>query len=568
MMEELTKKERRIGDLFLDLGLITEAQLKRAISLQKRDECFLGEALIKIGAISRDKLYWVLADQFNLPYISNLTRELIDPDVVKSIPEEIARGYSILPVYSTDDELSVIIHDPTNTEILDSLKQMTGKKRLKIAISNRESINSILDEFYGISRTRPVKERGMDIWSDYFEKSQLTRCMEDLSGKEFLNFILLSAELEGTPSIHLGTESNEFLVKFRIGEQLFTKFRGAPEWHAILLNRLKSLAGIQNGKTRLFVKSRFEYEVKGEKITYRLTIVKGFSGEKIILHPYKSIEEMLTLRDLGMTNSQINLVINRAQILSGMVLMATPAFDSIPRTINGLLGNLNLKNANVVTFEHTILYKNEHFLQIETRHFSEERLLNTLYEMASLDVDLLMVDLIKNTRILEEILSLAFRIPKIYGAMIQDSMTQTIETLFKVGEDPTFAFLNMNMILFQSPLSLLCPHCKQKIPSESVPPLMKDLSRTTTLYKPVGCERCNHTGYRKTVSVFEVLPVTHEVRELAFMNLPVTEKTRKIYDLVSPKLEDFVIDALEKGDLFWGDVKKFLEGHETGDRPS
>ncbi len=568
MMGELTKKERRIGDLFLDLGLITEAQLKRAIALQKREECFLGEALIKIGAISRDKLYWVLADQFNLPYISNLSRELIDPDVVKFIPEEIARGYSILPVYSTDDELSVIIHDPTNMEILDSLKQMTGKKHLKIAISNRESINSVLDEFYGISRARPAKERGMDIWSDYFEKSQLTRCMEDVSGKEFLNFILLAAELEGTPSIHLGTESNELLVKFRIGDQLLPKFRGAPEWHTILLNQLKTLAGIHDGKTRLFVKSRFEYEVKGEKITYRLTIVKGFTGEKVILHPYKSIEELLTLRDLGMTNSQINLVINRAQILSGMVLITTPASDAIPRTINGLLANLNLKNANVVTFEHTIFFKNEHFLQIETKHFSEERLLNTLYEIASLDVDLLMVDLIKNTKILEEILSLAFRIPKIYGAMIQDSMIKAIETLFRVGEDPTFAFLNTNMILFQYPLSLLCPHCKQEIPPDAIPTFAGDLSREAPLYKPVGCERCNHTGYQKTVFVFEVLPVTHEVREFAFMDLPATEKARKIYDLVSPKLEDFVVEALEKGDLFWGDVRKILEGRGKGDGTS
>ena len=104
-MGEITKKERRLGDIFLDLGLITEAQLKRAIDLQKKEACFLGEALIRIGAISKDKLYWVLADQYNLPYISNLSSEFIEPDVIKSIPEEIARGYSILPVYNTDEEI-------------------------------------------------------------------------------------------------------------------------------------------------------------------------------------------------------------------------------------------------------------------------------------------------------------------------------------------------------------------------------------------------------------------------------------------------------------------------------
>ena len=560
-MEELTKKERRIGEIFLDLGLITEAQLKRAIDLQKKEACFLGESLIRIGAISKDKLYWVLADQYNLPYISNLSSEFIEPEVVKSIPEEIARGYSILPVYSTENELSVVIHNPTNTEVLDSIKKMTGK-RLKVAISDRESINNALDEFYGISRVRPVPDKGLEIWSDYFEKSQLTHCTKDVSGKEFLNFILLSAELEGTPSIHMGVENNEFLVKFRIGDKLFTKFRGSPEWHTILLNQFKILSDIHLDNNRLITKGRFEYEVKEEKVTYRITVIKGFTGEKIILHPFRGFGEFLTLSDLGMTDGQINLVRNRAQILSGLVLLATPNFDAIPRTMSCLLTNMNLKNENVITFEREIFFKNEHFLQIETKDFTDEKVLATLYETASLDVDLLVVDDIKNARMLEEVLNMAFKIPKIYGAMIQESMLRTIETLFKVGEDPTFAFLNTNFIIFQQPILTLCPYCKKEAVPEGTALPLENLPENVTLYKPVGCNRCNQTGYQQTISFFEILPITHEVREFAFMDLPVFEKTKKIYDLISPKINGFILDALKNGTVYWGDVKRILSNYK------
>jgi len=562
-MGELAKKERRVGDIFLDLGLITESQLKRAIDLQKKEACFLGEALIRIGAISKDKLYWVLADQYNLPYISNLSSEFIEPEVVKSIPEEIARGYSILPVYSTEEELSVVIHNPTNTEILDALKKMTGK-RLKISISDRESINNVLDDFYGISGVRPVPDRGLEITSDYFERSQLARCIKDVSGKEFLNFILISAELEGTPSIHFDIEGNELLVKFRLGDKLFTRFTGSAEWHTILLNHLKLLADIRgdNGD-RLITKGRFEYEVKEEKITYRITIIKGFTGEKVILHPFRGFGEFLTLSDLGMTDGQINLVRNRTQILPGMVLLVTPSLDIIPRTMSCLLTNMSLKNQNVITFEREIFFKNEHFLQIETKDFTNEKLLNTLYETVSLDVDVLMIDDIKNPKILEEALSMVFKIPKIYGAMVQESMIHAIEMIFKVGEDPTFAFLNTNIIIFQQPVALLCPYCKQKVEPGSFPSLPQDLTNEVTLYKPSGCNRCNQTGYQKTVSFFEILPITHEVREFAFMDLPIGEKTKRIYEMINPKIKDFIIDALKNGTVFWGDVKRILENYSN-----
>ncbi len=561
-MEELTKKDRRIGELFLDLGLITEAQLKRAIDLQKKDECFLGEALIRIGAISKDKLYWVLADQYNLPYISNLSSEYIDPDVVKSIPEEIARGYSILPVYSTDNELYVVIHNPTQTEILNSLKKMTGK-HLKIAISNRESINNVLDEFYGIShaRSQPMKP-GLDIWSAYFEKPQLIRCINDISGKEFLNFILLAAELEGTPSIHLGIEGSEFLVKFRIEDKLFTKFKGPLEWHKIILNQLKTLANIQNDEDELIIKGRFEYEIKDEKITYRLTMVRGFAGEKIILNPLKGFDEFLTLDNLGMSDNQISLIRNRAQILPGLVLFVTSNVDVIPRVLSCLLFNLNLKNQSVITLEHDILFKNEQFIQIDAKDFTDERLLQTLKETASLDVDLLMIDNIKNPTILKEALNMAFRVPKIYGAMLQESMIKAIETFFRIGEDPTTAFLNTNLIIFQQSVPFLCPYCKETVTPESFSSLPNSIAKMFKLYKPVGCDRCNHTGYKGNIPFYEILPVTHEVRELAIMDMSIEERTQKVYDLISPKISDFIMEALEKGNVFWNDVRRILENYE------
>lgn len=560
-MEELTKKERRLGDIFLDMGLITESQLKRAIDLQKKEACFLGEALIRIGAISKDKLYWVLADQYNLPYVSNLNSEFIEPEVVKSIPEEIARGYSILPVYSTEDELSVVIHNPTNTEILEALKRMTGK-RLKIAISNRESINSVLDHFYGISRARPVPDKGMEIHSDYFESSQLTRCVQDVSGKEFLNFILVSAELEDTPTIHLDIEGNEFLVRFRIGDKLFIKFRGSPEWHNILLNHLKSLANIQESTDSLITKGRFEYEVKQEKITYRITIIKGFTGDKAILHPFRGFGEFITLGDLGMTKGQINLVRNRIQIISGMVLHVAPNPTVIPRSLLCLMTNINLKNENVITLEREIFFKNEHFLQIETKDLSDEKLLDTLHEVVSLDADILMIDDIKNNKILEEVLGMVFKIPRIYGAMVQESMPHALETLFNIEEDPTFSFLNLNLIIFQQPVPILCPYCKQE-ESEGSLSIPEDIPSDITFYKPSGCNRCNQTGYQRTTSFFEILPVTHEVRELAFMDLPTAEKKKKIYAMVNPKIRSFIIDALKNGTVFWGDVKKILENYST-----
>jgi len=559
-MGDLAKKERRVGDIFLDLGLITESQLKRAVDFQKKESCFMGEALIRIGAISKDKLYWVLADQYNLPYISNLNSEFIEPKVVKSIPEEIARGYSILPVYSTEDELSVVIHNPTNTEILDVLKQMTGKN-LKISISDRESINAVLDNFYGISRIRPIPDRGLDVHSEYFESSQLTRCMEDISGREFLNFILLAAELEGTPSIHFDIEGSKFLVKFRLGDKLFTKFSGSQEWHAILISQLKILAEIQEKDNGLIEKGRFEYEVKEEKITYRITIIKGFTGEKAILHPFRGLGEFLTLSDLGMTDGQVNLLRNRVQLLPGAVLLITPNQDAIPRTMSCLLTNMNLKNENVITFEREIFFKNEHFLQIETKDFSNDKLLTTLYETASLDVDVLMIDDIKMPRVLKEVLEMAFRIPKIYCSMTLDTMKRAIEMLFKVGEDPTSAFLNTNVIIFQQPIPLLCPYCKQPVHGEKFGDVFGGALKDIQLYKPDGCERCNQTGYQRTISFFEILPISHEVRELAFMDIPVAEKVEHIYDVVNPKMDEFIVDELKKGAVFWGDIKRFLNNH-------
>ena len=264
-----------------------------------------------------------------------------------------------------------------------------------------------------------------------------------------------------------------------------------------------------------------------------------------------------------MTDGQVNLLRNRVQLLPGAVLLITPNQDAIPRTMSCLLTNMNLKNENVITFEREIFFKNEHFLQIETKDFSNDKLLTTLYETASLDVDVLMIDDIKMPRVLKEVLEMAFRIPKIYCSMTLDTMKRAIEMLFKVGEDPTSAFLNTNVIIFQQPIPLLCPYCKQPVHGEKFGDVFGGALKDVQLYKPAGCERCNQTGYQRTISFFEILPVSHEVRELAFMDIPVAEKVEHIYDVVNPKMDEFIVDELKKGAVFWGDIKRFLNTPPT-----
>lgn len=538
----------RLGEILLTYNLITQAQLDDALAYSERHHTRLGKAFIEMGFLTQDQINWALANHLKIPYVE-LTPEMIDQNLVQNIPEKVLRQYLLIPLVQLDNELTVALADPTNTQAIADLTHITGYK-IKVALASEAAIQKCLDAVFCPESV-----------SDSCAKTQ--PCSEEFSSLAFLNRHLLQACSQGAEEIHFDPAADSLRIRYRIKGILVEQERVSRTLHYPILSRLKLLGNLRI-EENLFQRSSFTTRIFDTLSSIHLSILPTSQGETMVLKlcfPERSISHSPSSMESSLLMS-IRLLLQKE---SGLLLVTGPGITENVTTLYTFLAEVpRFQSKKVITIEKTQLFRYPEVHQICLDRFPGLTYATAVEHALAQHPDLLLVDQFALLPKAEaSLLHAALSGTLVLGATEFYDTFQALEFLRQHLQAPSLLSATLLGILARSTLRQLCPHCKQK---ETNPEPFREegLSEGETgnstaqkeWYREGGCAACQYTGFSDSKTLYEWLEMRDSLRQGLLKNVTPEELHALIRSTIRTTLYTQAWQLAMEGEVSFTEVRR------------
>ncbi len=548
----------RIGELLLKEKLITPAQLQDALKYQKSNGGKLGYNLIKLGYVKDDEITALLSKQYGVPSI-NLTQFEIDESVLKLVPPETAQKYQIIPLSRSGASLTIAMTDPTNVFAMDDIKFMTGYNVEPVVASEVAIVEAYL-KYYGAGdgdegelsedapstlevATRALEEMpqiaddDVEVLEDLEEID--VRDLEKQGGEapviRLVNLVLMSAIQKGASDIHIEPYEREFRVRFRIDGTLYNVMQPPMRFRDAITSRIKIMGKLDIAEKRLpqdgRIKIRFNDNGQGKEIDFRVSCLPTLFGEKIVMRLLDRDKLMLDMTKLGFELESLKRYEAAIQKPWGMVLVTGPTGSGKTNTLYSSISRINTVDTNILTAEDPVEFNMPGVNQVLVRENIGLNFAAALRSFLRQDPDTILVGEIRDFETAEIAVKASLTGHLVLSTLHTNDAPSTINRLMNMGIEPFLVASSVNLICAQRLVRRICTACKEEttIPPEALVDIgyTPEEAQQVTPQKGAGCDRCNQTGYKGRVGLYEVMEITNEMRELILVGASAPELRRK-----------------------------------------
>jgi type IV pilus assembly protein PilB len=551
----------RIGELLLKEKRITPEQLQEALTYQKTNGGKLGLNLVKLGFVRDDEITALLSKQYGVPSI-NLAQFEIDTAVVKVIPAETAHKYQIIPLSRSGATLTIAMTDPTNVFAMDDIKFMTGYN-VEPVVASEVAVNEALEKYYPTqlkrldtnasgpsaldAAARALEEMPLDgamtdveVLDELEEISAeaLQRQGEDAPVIKLVNVILMSAIQKGASDIHIEPYEKEFRVRYRIDGILYNIMAPPMKFRDAVTSRIKIMSKLDIAEKRLpqdgRIKIRFADNGAAKDIDFRVSCLPTLFGEKIVLRLLDKDKLMLDMTRLGFESESLARFEVAIQKPWGMVLVTGPTGSGKTNTLYSSIARINTPETNIMTAEDPVEFNLPGINQVQVRENIGLNFAAALRAFLRQDPNIILVGEIRDFETAEIAVKAALTGHLVLSTLHTNDAPSTVNRLMNMGIEPFLVASSVNLICAQRLVRRICSHCKVPHPTPG-PALLQagfapDDAQNVTPQKGNGCEKCNNTGYKGRVGLYEVMEVTDELRELVLVGASALELRRKAID--------------------------------------
>ncbi|MGQ9562342.1 MAG: GspE/PulE family protein [Thermogutta sp.] len=520
---------RRIGQILVDLGFITESQLGMVLEEQKQHKGeLLGQIAIRMGLINDDQLAQALAEQFNLQVVQ-LNELVISPEVLSRITEPMAQLYRIIPISFHDNTLTIAMCEPQKISVVDELRSFLGYD-IRPVVTTERQINQALQRYY--SGTESVEKIIDDLEKDE-ELAKAAQALDsegpvDLSSVEalaesapvrrLLNMVLLMGIKEHASDLHFEPFENEFRIRIRSDGVLYEMVPPPRHLAFAITTRIKVMANLDIAERRLPQDGKIRLTVGGHPVDLRVSVLPTMFGESCVLRVLDKSVVMLDLNQVGMdptTLANFRDVIHRPH---GIVLVTGPTGSGKTTTLYAALNELNNIEDKIITTEDPVEYTIDGLVQIPIDPDIGNTFANLLRAILRHDPDIILVGEIRDLETAEIAVQAALTGHLVFSTLHTNDAPSSIARLRDMGVPPFLITATLEAILAQRLVRKICPNCRElTVPSTEA---LADLEMTPddvvgkTFYRGRGCAACNNTGFKGRTGIFEFMPITDEIREL------------------------------------------------------
>ncbi len=547
----------RLGELLVRENMISLSQLREAQQEQHKSGQRLGYSLTKLGYIEETNLTQFLSKQYGVPPI-NLGEFEIDPEVIKLVPEEVARKHNVLPVNRAGASLIVAMSDPANILAIDDLKFLTGYN-IEIVVASEVAIEEAIENYYA---SKVSYEEVLDDFDDteieFGEEEEDVNVvdLEKQSGEapvvRLVNYILLSAIKKGASDIHIEPYERSFRVRFRIDGVLYEEHKPPLKLKNAMVSRLKIMSSLDIAERRLPQDGRIKLKLgKGKEMDFRVSVLPTLFGEKVVLRLLDKSNLQLDMTKLGFDKTPLDDFQIAIHQPYGMVLVTGPTGSGKTTTLYSALSELNQVADNISTAEDPVEFN---LAGVNQCQMHEEIGLNFAAALRSFlrqDPDIIMVGEIRDYETAEIAVKAALTGHMVLSTLHTNDAPSTINRLLNMGVEPFLVTASVNLIVAQRLARKVCFECRTAVETNpqslidiGVPP---DEAKMMQLYKGVGCRTCNNTGYKGRIALYEVLVVNDPVKELVLQGASSTEIKAEAMRLGMATLRQAGINKLKEG---------------------
>jgi len=509
--------KKKLGELLLEVGLITEEQLKHAIEVQNKTGEKLGKVLIKLGYVTESQILEALEFQLGIPHV-DLQKYYIDPDVAKLIPEAVAKRHTIIPIKKDEDGILVAMADPLNIFALDDVRIIT-KQNVKPLIASESSILKAIDRIYGKEQAeKAVQDFKKEFQSEASNElpSEILEEVQNAPAVRFVNSIIEQAIKNRASDIHIEPTEKDLRIRFRIDGQLTEAMRTIKSTHAPVVTRVKIMANMNIAERRLPQDGRFDFTTGGKNIDIRVSSLPTVFGEKLVLRLLDKENFIMTKEQLGFEEEDLVLFDKLIKRPNGIVLLTGPTGSGKTTTLYAMLRELNKPNVNIITVEDPVEYSLEGINQVQVNEKAGLTFATALRSILRQDPDIIMIGEIRDTETAEIAIRSAITGHLVLSTLHTNDAAGAVTRLIDMGIEPYLVSSSVVGVIAQRLARKICDNCRISYKASKGEKELLGISENEdiTLYKGRGCPVCNKTGYRGRIPIYEIMTVTSDIREL------------------------------------------------------
>lgn len=535
----------KIGQMLLQAGLITREQLELALKQQRAEGGRLGYNLVKLKAISEADLNENLAKQHRVESV-NLDEMDIDSEIVKLIPPEVARRYEVVPIGREGKVLVVAMADPDNLFAIDDLRFSVGfeiephicatsmiLRAIRHYYPETEALVSldqknIVEKFDDLGDDIPTENIlvGDEVFESMIteeedtaiEEEDISSLVADSPVVKLVNSIISDAVKRGASDIHFEPFERYIRIRFRIDGVLHEVMRPSRKYRSAIVSRLKILGGMNIAERHLPQDGRQKIRVGDRFVDMRLATLPTLFGEKVEIRLLDRSKVILDLEKLGMEEESLKELRKAIKRPYGIVLVTGPTGCGKTTTLYSALTELNDIGVNIMTAENPVEFNLKGINQVQMNDEIGLTFASALRAYLRQDPDIIMVGEIRDQETSQIAIRAALTGHLVLSTTHTNDAPSTINRLIDMGTEPFMLSTSLVAICSQRLIRRVCPKCKAQIhvPEEALVEAGIDPARFAnfTFEEGTGCDYCNHTGYRGREGIFEVMPVTEEIRQL------------------------------------------------------
>jgi type IV pilus assembly protein PilB len=538
----------RIGELLVKAGKITQDQLQDALTAQQKEGGRLGTHLVKLGFIEDEELVEFLSQRYGVPAI-NLNEVEVDEGIIKVIPPDVARKYTIIPVSKAGAKLTIAMVDPTNVFAMDDIKFMTGYN-VEPVVASDSSLRKAIDNYYGSTHSIELKkvmedladpdETDLEVLDDEEELDleNIQQQSEEAPVVRLVNIILTDAIKRAASDIHIEPYEKEYRVRYRIDGILYEVMRPPLKLREAITSRIKIMARLDIAEKRLpqdgriKIKTRFAGRVKD--LDYRVSVLPTIFGEKVVLRLLDKDNLMLDMTKLGFETESLRHFEQAIFRPYGMVLVTGPTGSGKTQTLYSAISRINSPETNIMTAEDPVEFNLVGINQVQMKEQIGLNFAASLRSFLRQDPDIILVGEVRDFETAEVAIKAALTGHLVLSTLHTNDAPSSINRLMNMGIEPFLVASSVHLIVAQRLVRRICNNCKEplEIPPQALENIGFDKAEIATLrlFKGKGCERCTGTGYRGRLGLFEVMPIDEELRELVLSGASAAELRTKAQD--------------------------------------
>ncbi|MCD4705907.1 GspE/PulE family protein [bacterium] len=529
-------KNNLLKEILIKNKILNEKKFDQYLNESKENQSGLVKYLIEKKVITEESFYKNVADYFKMPFIA-LKDKIIRKDILNLIPEPIAHVHRIIAFDKTEKECRIATTNPQDFQIIEFInKKIPGN--IKVFVTTPKSINDAIQEYH-----KGLKSEFKEINKISIKKTakngdqkgeKLKELAEDLPIVRIVDTLLEYAIFEKCSDIHIEPLEKETIVRYRI-DGIMRKVMTLPKnTHTGIVARIKVLSNLKLDEHRLPQDGRFKIKTPEYQVSFRVSIIPIFDGEKIVMRILDEKSQILSLKKLGFQENPFEIIKRNIEKPHGIILVTGPTGSGKTTTLYSILNVLNKPSVNISTIEDPIEYRMPGINQSQVSVKTGFTFASGLRAFLRQDPDIIMVGEIRDEETAEIAVNAAMTGHLVLSTLHTNDAVTTIPRLSDMNIPSFLISTTTNCIIAQRLVRTICQDCitsykltkeimndlSQKINVDSILEMLKEKKIITNkdlknllFYKGKGCKKCNNEGYKGRIGIYEVLEITPEMKE-------------------------------------------------------